>query len=73
MQRKGNRRADEIREISIQRGFIKHAEGSVLIDMGDTRIICTASIIDGAGLLRSMECCPALRPRGRCEMPCVAR
>ncbi len=47
MQRKGNRRADEIRQINIQRGFIKHAEGSVLIDMGDTRIICTASIIDG--------------------------
>jgi ribonuclease PH len=47
MQRKGNRKPDEIRRISIQRGFIKHAEGSALIDMGDTRIICTASILDG--------------------------
>lgn len=47
MQRKGNRRPDEIRKINIQRGFIKHAEGSALIDMGDTRVICTASIIEG--------------------------
>lgn len=47
MQRKGNRKADEIREINIQKGFIKHAEGSTLIDMGDTRVICTASVIEG--------------------------
>jgi len=47
MQRKGNRKADEIRQIRIQRGFIKHAEGSALIDMGDTRVICTASVLDG--------------------------
>lgn len=47
MQRKGNRKPDEIRKINIQNGFIKHAEGSALIDMGDTRVICTSSIIDG--------------------------
>lgn len=47
MQRKGNRKPDEIRKLKIERGFIKHAEGSALIQMGDTWVICTASILDG--------------------------
>lgn len=33
-----------LREIEIQRGFTKHAEGSVLIGFGDTQVICTASV-----------------------------
>src|SRR5690606_12319877 len=37
---------DEMRPVSIERGYIKHAEGSVLISVGDTRVICTASIED---------------------------
>lgn len=47
MLRKGNRKPNELRKINIQRNFIKHAEGSVLIEMGDTRVICTTSIIEG--------------------------
>jgi len=42
--RSSNRRPDELRAVRITRGFIRHAEGSVLIEVGDTRIICTASV-----------------------------
>ncbi len=38
------RRADALRDIKITRDFTKHAEGSVLIEFGDTKVICTASI-----------------------------
>ncbi len=38
------RRADELRKIKITRNYIKSAEGSVLIEMGDTRVICTATV-----------------------------
>ena len=38
---------EEIREISITRNFTKYAEGSVLIEVGDTRVICNASVESG--------------------------
>ena len=38
------RAADELRPIVIRPNFIKHAEGSVLIEVGDTRVCCTASV-----------------------------
>lgn len=42
--RPSNRAPDEMREITIETGFTKHAEGSCLISFGDTRVLCTASI-----------------------------
>ena len=42
--RSNRRKTNEIRPVKITRNFIKHAEGSVLIEMGDTKVICTASI-----------------------------
>src|SRR6267378_4707491 len=36
----------ELRKLSITRGYTRHAEGSVLIECGDTKVICTASIED---------------------------
>lgn len=42
--RSDGRGADALREVNITRNFIKHAEGSVLIEFGDTRVICTASV-----------------------------
>jgi len=42
--RPDGRRIDELRSIRIVRNFIKPAEGSVQIEMGDTKVICTASI-----------------------------
>jgi len=47
------RAADELRSIKITRNYIKHAEGSVLIESGDTRVICTASVENSVpGFLR---------------------
>jgi len=45
-QRSQGRRADQLRSVSIQRGFTRHAEGSVLVSFGDTRVLCTASVED---------------------------
>ncbi len=42
--RPSGRDPSQLREVSIQRGFTKHAAGSVLISFGDTRVLCTASI-----------------------------
>ncbi|HEX9020789.1 MAG TPA: ribonuclease PH [Nitrospirota bacterium] len=40
------RKADQLRSLKITRNYIKSAEGSVLIEMGDTRVICTATVED---------------------------
>ena len=45
-QRSQGRLADQLRSVSIQRGFTRHAEGSVLVSFGDTRVLCTASVED---------------------------
>ncbi|MCE5275107.1 MAG: ribonuclease PH [Syntrophaceae bacterium] len=42
--RSGNRAPDEIREVKITRGYCKHALGSCLIEIGDTKVICAASV-----------------------------
>lgn len=42
--RPSGRAPDELRTINITRGFTKHAEGSVLVEFGDTRVLCNASI-----------------------------
>ena len=44
MQRKDGRTNDSLREIIVTRNFLKHPEGSVLIEMGDTKVICTATV-----------------------------
>ncbi|MFF8285955.1 ribonuclease PH [Streptomyces albus] len=47
MSRIDGRTAEELRPVSIERGWSKHAEGSVLISFGDTRVLCTASLTEG--------------------------
>jgi ribonuclease PH len=42
--RPSGRTADQLRPVTIERGFTRHAEGSVLIAFGDTRVLCTASV-----------------------------
>ncbi len=42
--RPSQRQPDQLRTIRITRNFTRHAEGSVLIEMGDTRVLCTASV-----------------------------
>jgi len=44
--RPSGRAPDELRPVRITRNFTKHAEGSVLIEFGDTRVLCTASVED---------------------------
>ena len=45
--RPDGRAPDELRPVSITRGFTKYAEGSVLIEAGGTRVLCTASVTPG--------------------------
>src|SRR5690606_30304892 len=42
--RPSGRRPDELRPVRITRGFTKHAEGSVLIECGQTRVLCNATV-----------------------------
>ena len=44
--RLGGRKNGELREISITRGYTKYAEGSVLVEFGDTKVLCNASVED---------------------------
>lgn len=51
------RAADQLRPIQLTRHYSKHAEGSVLVEFGDTRVICTASIENSVpGFLRGKGC-----------------
>ncbi|HEX7053063.1 MAG TPA: ribonuclease PH [Burkholderiales bacterium] len=42
--RPSGRRPDELRPVRLSRGYTRHAEGSVLVEFGDTRVLCTASV-----------------------------
>ena len=46
MQRPSGRTPDQLRPIRITRRYTKHAEGSVLVEFGDTKVICTASVVN---------------------------
>ena len=51
--RRNDRAADALRTVRFTRHFTRHAEGSVLVEFGDTRVLCTATIEDGVpGFLR---------------------
>ncbi len=47
MKRKDGRANDTLRPVRITRNYLKFAEGSVLIEMGDTKVICTATVQEG--------------------------
>jgi ribonuclease PH len=55
--RQGGRRADQLRALSITRHYARHAEGSALIECGETRVLCTASVEEGVP--------PFLKGKGR--------
>ncbi len=44
--RPSGRQPDALRALRMARGFTKHAEGAVLIECGDTRVLCTASVLE---------------------------
>ncbi|WP_020210634.1 ribonuclease PH [Gilvimarinus chinensis] len=47
MQRPSGRLSNQLRDIKITRNFTRHAEGSVLVEFGETKVICTASVVPG--------------------------
>ena len=47
MKRPSGRASTELRSVRITRNYTKHAEGSVLVEFGDTKVICTASVESG--------------------------
>lgn len=52
-ERPSGRRPDQLREVGFTRGYTRHAAGSVLVEFGGTRVICTASVEDSVpGFLR---------------------
>ncbi|MCP8899980.1 ribonuclease PH [Gilvimarinus xylanilyticus] len=56
MQRPSGRESNQLRDIRITRQFTRHAEGSVLVEFGDTKVICTASVVPGVPpFLRGQE------------------
>ena len=53
--RPSGRQADELRRVTITRNYTRHAEGSVLVEFGDTKVLCTASVEQGVpGFLRGL-------------------
>ena len=45
--RPSKRTSDQLRSIRFTRNYTKHAEGSVLVEFGDTKVLCTATVVDG--------------------------
>jgi ribonuclease PH len=46
MSRPDGRRLDQLREVKLSRGWLDHAEGSVLVEFGSTRVLCAASVVE---------------------------
>ena len=46
-ERPSHRQPNEMRPVRFTTHYTKHAEGSVLVEVGDTKVICTASVIEG--------------------------
>ncbi|MCG8506758.1 MAG: ribonuclease PH, partial [Sphingomonadales bacterium] len=44
--RPSGRQPDQLRRINLTRNYTKHAEGSVLVEFGDTKVICNATVED---------------------------
>ncbi|MCP3723768.1 ribonuclease PH [Paraburkholderia sp. CNPSo 3272] len=57
IQRPSGRAADQLREVRITRNYTKYAEGSVLVEFGDTKVLCTASVSESVP--------PFLRDKGQ--------
>ena len=45
--RPSERACDQLRQVKLTRNYTKHAEGSVLVEFGQTKVLCTASVIEG--------------------------
>ncbi len=45
--RPADRAAQQVRPLTLTRNYTKHAEGSVLVEFGDTKVLCTATVEEG--------------------------
>lgn len=52
MQRADGRAPDELREVRVVRRYLKHAHGSCLLELGDTRVLCAANVVEGVASWR---------------------
>jgi len=52
MPRNDGRAPDELRPLRLTRRYLKHAHGSCLFELGDTKVLCAASITDGVSSWR---------------------
>ena len=57
LKRPSQRAADQLRDVRITRNYTKYAEGSVLVEFGETKVLCTASVIESVP--------PFLRDKGQ--------
>lgn len=55
MERVDGRKEGELRQVKITRNYNRYAEGSVLIEMGNTRVICTATVDEKIPMFRKLE------------------
>ena len=56
MARPDGRRLDQLRAVTITRDWLEHAEGSVLVEFGRTRVLCAASVTVGVPRWRKGSC-----------------
>lgn len=52
MERESGRRSDQLRPVKVTRRYLKHAHGSCMLELGDTRVLCAASINEGVSAWR---------------------
>jgi len=60
--RSDGRKLLQMRPVKITRGFLKHPEGSVLIELGETKVICTASVEEDVPAFSKIRTKVGLRP-----------
>ena len=61
-ERPSQRACDEMRLVRFTTHYTKHAEGSVLVEVGDTKVICTASVTEGTP--KFLKDKPETNPKG---------
>jgi ribonuclease PH len=52
MERQNGRAGNELRPVTVTRRYLKHAHGSCMLELGDTKVLCAASIVEGVGAWR---------------------
>ena len=52
MQRSDGRATDQLRPVKVTRRYLKHAHGSCIFELGDTKVLCAASVVDGVASWR---------------------